>query len=291
MRIKTVFLACLSFLLLSFNLRNADMKILMNDVYEGEKKLMLSNKKIKTLEIVNGNGELEIVGSKLAKQISVQAYIKVRANKRKKINRILNEKMDLRLVQKGNKALLISNFNNTSDQLDWILKEADVVNGTIHLKVTVPEHMNLNIIDESGNMSLHRIGGSVSIKDGAGHIELNKISGDVLIKDGSGDIEMNYIHGTIRLDDGAGDIKAEQIDGHMVIEDGTDDIYVHQINGNMKINDGSGKIDVKSVDGSLSIEDSEGDIVVDEIKKDLTLMNRGVGACQLSNIHGSLIGI
>lgn len=143
----------------------------------------------------------------------------------------------------------------------------------LDLKVELPEGMEVEIDDGSGEINVSGVGpldiddgsgsitvrdsGTTRIDDGSGSIELVDITGDVSIEDGSGEIEIERVSGNVRIDDGSGSMEIVGIGGDVIIEDdGSGSIRVTDVKGDLRVGDhGSGGISFDRIDGKVSVRD------------------------------------
>ena len=140
------------------------------------------------------------------------------------------------------------------------------------LRVEVPESIELEIKDSSGDMYLKNIA-AVEIKDSSGDIEIEDAHGPVTISDSSGDINV----------DGAGD--------DLTIEsDSSGGIYASNIRGSvLVVKDSSGDIKVSDVSENVIVErDSSGDIKATHVGGDFRVLKDGSGRISSNDVAGEV---
>lgn len=213
--------------------------------FDTVKNLRLSADGIEKLEIDCGAGYLYLSGDDSLESIEVEAEIIVKARGERDTEKYIEENVELELKKHGNKAVLISKFDNGRF---WDNFRTRVIN----LKVRMPKNMDLYIDDGSGEMKVEQITGRVEIDDGSGEIHISGIQGDVSIDDGSGTIEVSDIIGNLYIDDGSGTIEVRNVDQNVKVDDGSGSIYIDGVGGDVIIkDDGSGSLKLKNVKGKV----------------------------------------
>lgn len=205
---------------------------------------------LRAFDIDAGAGDLSIVG------VDGQSTIKVEAQ-------ILTTKArdyQLTLRKNGDEAELIA--IQDGNRGSWIGSSP-----YIHLFITMPSDLALNIEDGSGDITIDNVLEGVLVDDGSGNILVKNVSKSVTIDDGSGNITLTKINGDVNIEDGSGEIEVTQIQGDVVIDDSSGNLNVYQASGMVTIDDGSGNIDVNTAGG-------------------LTIINSGSGGLSISGVKG-----
>ncbi|MEN0067197.1 MAG: hypothetical protein AAGA48_34010 [Myxococcota bacterium] len=157
----------------------------------------------------------------------------------------------------------------------------------------VPADLDVAIEDDSGDIAVSELAGTVSIDDDSGDIvvavvgaadinddsgaiELLDVDGDVTINDDSGFVFVQNVMGTVDIIDQSGDIEVNGA-GTTTIRDDSGAILVTTIEGDVDVVDDSGDIDVRDVTGVVSIDDDSGDIRVTNVG-DFELRSDGSGS-------------
>ena len=116
-------------------------------------------------------------------------------------------------------------------------------NISIDLDIIIPQQMNVEIDDGSGQLKVTDIDGSLQIDDGSGSIYLSNIGSDIEIDDGSGSLEISDVNGDVHIDDGSGVINIDRVAGNVSIGDGSGSIKINELAGDFKlVHDGSGNV-------------------------------------------------
>jgi len=158
---------------------------------------------------------------------------------------------------------------------------------SLDLDITVPRTAQLNItdtsgdielsdvgptdiVDDSGDLLLKNINGSLNVTDESGELRIISVAGKVTVKDSSGSIDIEDVKSDVQIAfDSSGDISIVKVTGDVdLMEDGSGDISVRDIVGNVVVHkDGSGDIRVTEVTGKFSvIQDSSGEILHDHVR-------------------------
>jgi DUF4097 and DUF4098 domain-containing protein YvlB len=152
------------------------------------------------------------------------------------------------------------------------------------IDITVPNAIDVNVDDGSGDVEVADVNGSVMAKVGSGSVALTDITGPVNIKAGSGSLTLNNITGpTISADTDSGAIHAQNIRGQLTFSIGSGSINIDQgqISGNSTLKTDSGGI---NVNGSL---DPSGSYIIKTGSGGVTLTLPTNSAFHLSASTGS----
>lgn len=213
--------------------------------YETTKNLNLSVEGIDTFEIDSGAGSLEIRGIDGLEEIEVTAEIIVKGKSEKRREEFIEKNMKLSLKKKGNKAILVSGFKESSLFSSFRQK-------VINLTVKMPKNLDLDIDDGSGGINIEDLTGDLKVDDGSGSIDIENIKGNVNIHDGSGDIEVRDVSGDVSVNDGSGSIHVQYVEGSVTVSDGSGSISVNDVEKDVHIkNDGSGSVNIENVKGRV----------------------------------------
>lgn len=289
----------------------------MYNYYSGEVLLELPSQGVVAFDINTGAGEVEITPSSLP-VITVEAKVIIMTGNEKKANKFLSEDLELSLERKGDQANLISSFDYSNNE-----KGNDVDNPfdflrspdrKINLKIKVPNHISLDIDDNSGDLILANLVNDVDIYDGSGLVYLNNIDGNIMIDDASGDlvlkninrqspemhqlkirdnsgeIRLENIRGEAKLNDASGDIRVKDHVGNLVLNDASGDIRLTNIEGDLTVDDASGDIISRTVAGNIEVYDSSGDIYIRDVLLNVNIRDAGAGNLTLEDVKGKITG-
>jgi DUF4097 and DUF4098 domain-containing protein YvlB len=238
---------------------------------ELEEELAIAASDIKHLDIAAGAGELRVVGSDTAQDISVKAHIYTTSSRL--------EDYDLSLKRNGDKAYLVAKHNNTSGS--WIGSSPH-----IDITVTAPSNLRLTIDDGSGDMWVNNFNGKINVKDGSGDIEITSTNGELEVNDGSGSIKLNDIVGNLDINDGSGELLISNIQGNVDIDDGSGQISASNVDGYINVKDGSGDMTIRNISGEAIIDDGSGDIDISDVGG-LKIIEEGSGDLRVNKVNGS----
>ena len=209
--------------------------------YQEVRELSLAARGVDTVSIESGAGSLHVTGLAGVDAITVTATIEVSGRNDERARKAIESDMVLSFEKDSDRAELKAWFD---DGWGW----GDSPH--IHLEVTMPEGLHLEI------------------DDGSGSIDIENVRGDIMLDDGSGSLEMRDVGGNVEIDDGSGSIT------------------VSGVGGDLTINDGSGGIKVRDVAGSVTVDDGSGGIDVRDVQDDLIIVDDGSGGLEFSNIGG-----
>jgi DUF4097 and DUF4098 domain-containing protein YvlB len=218
--------------------------------------LTLPSNNLEYLNVLSGAGSLEIKGSATATSIHIDATIYT-AN--------IDDEYALTLEQSAKQATLVAKAGG--------LKMMSFYSGEspgIDLVITVPDSLNLDINDGSGDIIINAMQSNINVKDGSGSLSIHSAK-NLSIDDGSGDINLENITGNLALTDGSGSIKINNVNGSATIEDGSGDMIISNVQGSLTVEDGSGEIAINNVNGAVNVDDSSGDIIIEHIDSSVTI--------------------
>ena len=268
------------------------------------KELSLLSEGISSMEIECGAGFLKLKGVEGLDEIKVKADIIAGNKKGKSLAEFIEEYIDLSLERHGDRAVLISRIKPSHFSFSFWGDG----NSRIDLTVEVPDKMNIEIKDGSGDTELKNINGAVDLDDGSGSVDIADVKGDLDINDGSGDLTITNIDGKTNIHDGSGELNIHSVKGRMDIRDGSGSMDIRDITGNMTVSDGSGEIKIDKVigdleirdgsgsirttdiEGNVKIYDGSGSIYIDGVSKDVDIPESGSGGVQFKNVKGNVSG-
>jgi len=233
--------------------------------YQEKRTLTLNTQGLSKFNIDAGAGKLFVTGASNIDTITVKATIRLETSSDSKAERYISEALVLKLEKKGSRAVLVSDFDD-----DWSISNLirGNLNSRIDIELTMPESMELDVHDGSGNLDIENIRNDVEVDDGSGNMKLKKITGSLTIDDGSGNILVEAVRGDVEIDDGSGNTTLDTIIG------------------NVDVDDGSGTIVIEAVTGSVEIRDGSGNIRVDQVTKNVDILDNGSGSSRISNVDG-----
>jgi len=252
--------------------------------------LTLPSNNLEYLDVLSGAGSLKITGSSTATSISVNATI---------YTADIDDEYELTLEQNGTQAKLVAQ-NKSNTGITFYSGQSP----SIDLVVTVPNKLNLDINDGSGDIVINEMQSNIDVKDGSGSLSINSAK-NLNIDDGSGSIYVKNVVGDLVLNDGSGSIDIDNVSGNVAIEDGSGEMQVTNVTGVLNVEDGSGGITIKHINGAVTVDDNSGDMLIEHIgssvtiddgsgdirvnyAKALTITEAGSGDVSIDNISGTV---
>ena len=222
--------------------------------------------------VVNANGARIVEVEAAAGSLRVEGkpgltQVEVTGTARASSQGLLN---DIRLIaeRNGDRVFIKADI---PDQDGW----NDNGEAALDLVVQVPQGMNADISDGSGDAKIYNVGDlemgdgsgellidgaqSVRVTDGSGSLTIENVRGDVTVSDGSGDIDVRNVTGSFTVEsDGSGGINATDVRGSVIVRnDGSGGIDVNKVGKDFRVeNKGSGDIEYADVSGTVDIPDS-----------------------------------
>ena len=168
----------------------------------------------------------------------------------------------------GKQAEIVVQLPDTDDGGSWSGNNY----AYLDLELEVPEHIQLNVKDSSGDLEMKGVG-PVTVQDSSGDLDMSLVSGSVSIRDSSGEIELSDIAGDVTIEsDSSGGIFGKGIEGTVLVE-----------------NDSSGDIDFRDVGEDFVVEsDSSGDISADRVGGNFHVQRDGSGSISATNVEGEV---
>ena len=138
----------------------------------------------------------------------------------------------------------------------------------IDLELEVPDSIELNVHDSSGDIEINGVG-SLVVQDSSGDIEIMDVDGTVSINDSSGDVEIEDVRGDVIVEsDSSGDLEGDHISGNVLVQkDSSGDIHFSDVDQNFTVErDSSGDITGRNIGGNFTVErDGSGEIRSDNV--------------------------
>jgi len=237
--------------------------IALAENYRETRNLELPAAGLQELSVRCGPGKLTLQGIEGTGSIKVSAEIESEGTDKEAFQLLADKLIQLDLKREYNRAVLSGNV---------VIPPFSNIDARIHLRIQVPVHLNVRIIDGSGSIDIANIIGNLSIDDDSGAIKVENITGRIRIEDGSGDIEIQDIQGRLEIVDGSGEIVIQQVTGDVTISDASGGIEINDIGGNVTVSDGSGSIDIYRVKKNVFIRKPEsGKLDIDGVQGKVTI--------------------
>jgi hypothetical protein len=212
----------------------------------------------RAVQVEAGAGTLRIEGRPGLRQVQI------RGTARSSSQEVLNQ-IKLIAERRGDVVFIKSDI----PEQNWRSWD-DNYSAALDLVIEVPQGINADIADGSGEMHILNVG-SVEASDGSGSLSIDG-AGAVSINDGSGEVTIDNIRGDVRVSDGSGDINVRNVTGSFTVK-----------------RDGSGGISATDIRGSVVVEnDGSGEIDATKIGRDFTVESKGSGAINYREVSGQV---
>jgi hypothetical protein len=152
--------------------------------------------------------------------------------------------------------------------------------GYVDYHILVPEKIDLNISNISGDVIISDISGGIEVNVTSGDLWIKRVKGHLDLETTSGDVEVSAIEGDVvasgtssnleifdvkgdaNLSSTSGDISAEDVVGSTQINNTSGDVSLKEIQGNIEVSTASGEVMIDQKEGGLRLESSSGDVEV-----------------------------
>ncbi|MBD8498398.1 DUF4097 family beta strand repeat-containing protein [Paenibacillus arenosi] len=228
---------------------------------------------IKKLRVSNPSGDLTIVGSDQVDKIEAVAKIKRTEN-------VPSEAFKMTFTERGEEAEFVNSLSSSSFGIH-VLHQMDIT-------LSVPRKMELDIVDESGDIAVSGITGPVLIADQSGEMELKDIEGAVKITDESGNIKLEEVKGDLEILDDSGNVILTNNQGNVNMKDSSGEIEISNHSGMIVVVDDSGNVKIDQVKGNVTVEDESGDLRIEQIEGDVRIESDSSGNATIERVSGTV---
>lgn len=158
--------------------------------------------------------------------------------------------------------------------------------GSIEFLVRVPMKVKSVALDTSGgDVTVHGVGGRVSIVSGGGSLYIDDVDGEVIGATGGQDIDIGTINSGARLRTGGGKITVRKVKGNLDAFTGGGPIFLGSGMRNASLESGAGDIHVTFCGGELKVESGGGNLVLGDVAGPANIHTNG-GNLQLRSAKG-----
>lgn len=152
--------------------------------------------------------------------------------------------------------------------------------GYVDYHILVPEKIELDVVNisgdviisdilggvevhtTSGDLWIKKVKGDLNLATTSGDMEVSMIGGDVIVYGTSSDLEMFDVKGDVSISSTSGNTSAEGVVGSIQVDNTSGDLSLKGIEGNIKANTVSGNMIIDQIEGGLHLESISGDIEV-----------------------------
>jgi hypothetical protein len=213
-----------------------------SNAYTAPRNAVVDASGARMVEVEGGAGTLRVEGRPGIRQVQVSGT--ARASSQQYLSQI-----KLIAERRGDVVFIKADI----PEENW--RDNDNSSGALDLVIQVPQGMNADISDGSGDLKVLNVG-SLDASDGSGDFSVSGAAGTVRITDGSGNLLIENVGGDVSVTDGSGDMDVRNVTGSFTVEsDGSGSIYATDIRGSVIVqNDGSGEIDVNKIGRDFKVE-------------------------------------
>jgi DUF4097 and DUF4098 domain-containing protein YvlB len=161
-------------------------------------------------------------------------------------------------------------------------------NSTSVLDFEVPEGVELNINNSSGNIAVEGSKGkTIDLKTKFGNLTLNNITGETNLRTSSGNIKANRITGNVTSKTDFGNGIFEDITGNLNVHSSSGHVTVFRLKGNGDVKTSFGNQKYSEITGELKTVASSGNIKIQHLEGNL-VSNTSFGTQQFEDIKGDI---
>lgn len=142
----------------------------------------------------------------------------------------------------------------------------------------------LDLVKESGDIRIERVGGATSIQSHSGQMTLRNLQA-VEIKESDGNIDASQL-ASARIHNKGGNVKVTSVAGDLQIDDDSGELVISDVRGALEIRDTSGQVRTQNT-GAVTIRDSSGDVTVRNAPA-VRVLEKESGAVKISQVSGSV---
>jgi len=157
---------------------------------------------------------------------------------------------------------------------------------SIEFVVRVPQRVKSVALDTSGgDVTVHGVGGRVSIVSGGGSLYIDDVGGSVIAATGGQDINVGTIDSDARFRTEGGKISIRKVKGNLDAFTGGGAIFLGTGMRNTSLESGAGDIHVIFCGGELKVESGGGNLVLGDVEGPANINTNG-GNLQLRSAKG-----
>lgn len=243
------------------------------------KEVAIEAKDKKKLKIKNSFGDINLDKNE-EKDIKVNMLVKMKHNydeeeARKIADNILKVTNDSR------------DYIELISQRDKYISDNKLKDLEIDLEITVPYDMELDIVNEHGDIEIYDFANSAKLNNRHGDILVQDTEGILEIKNSHGAVEVYNLDGEANIENRHGRISAQKITKYINIVSQHGDIQVIGVDGNVDIDNSHDSIEIKKIGGNLVIESRYCGVDIEDISGDIKVKGSH-GSIDAKNIEGNV---
>jgi len=140
----------------------------------------------------------------------------------------------------------------------------------------VPVQSRLQVVTESGSVTVHGLKGDVVLKTAHGDVDVADIGGSLEVLNDNGSITLHRVQGAVVLRTTHGDIKGSDLASTTEVACEHGDTTLSRLAGSLKATHSHGDLGISKVGGEVRVTASNSDITLEDVR----------GALELVNEHG-----
>lgn len=120
-------------------------------------------------------------------------------------------------------------------------------------EVSVPHHLDVDIVNRDGPVSVHRLSGTLHITNERGRIEASEITGKIHVVLHDGELEVSHIDGEIAVQANESELNLNEIAGSIAIDVADSAVTGSSLHGDVRFDASSGRIDLYQFSGDFAL--------------------------------------
>ncbi len=118
--------------------------------------------------------------------------------------------------------------------------------GTVDFEILVPSNCDIKVSNNTGNVKIDDLSGSVTVQSTASDIYLGSIEGDVTVDNAAGITRGELLFGTVTVDQPMGSIDLLWIEGDIRIKSSSATVNVRQERGSLDLTSTTGSVTIQT---------------------------------------------
>jgi DUF4097 and DUF4098 domain-containing protein YvlB len=136
--------------------------------------------------------------------------------------------------------------------------------GYVDYHILVPEKVELNVSNISGDVIISDISGDVEVDATSGDLWIKRVKGHLGLETTSGDVEISAIEGGVIASGTSSDLEIFDIKGNVNLSSTSGNVSAEDVVGAIQISNTSGDISLKEMQGNIEVATVSGDVMIDQ---------------------------
>jgi hypothetical protein len=156
---------------------------------------------------------------------------------------------------------------------------------TTHLKMLVPQNIEVRINNQNGRVNVARIRAPIKVNNSYGAIKVESVIGRVEARNRYEHVTLNNIEGEVAVENRRGDVRLNDIRGNAVVTTDYGSVNADGVRGQLDVSNHFGDVRLRAVDGPVNIKSPGSRVDLANISKAVLIENshKGVRIAGLSN--------